>query len=99
LFSADVQNHTQFKQLCKYISKLRYDERKSGSQQRCDCTGNEDIGELEEAKYFLSFDYRIILVDGQNIHSYDELVKIVCQGKYRDQEFVEAVQMPAITGG
>ena len=59
----------------------------------------EDICELEEAKYLLSFDARIIVVDGQNINSYDELVKIVGQEKYRDEEFVEVVQVPVITGG
>ena len=59
----------------------------------------EDLCELEEAKYLLSFADRIIVVDGQNIRSYDELVKIVSQEKYRDQEFIEVVQVPAITGG
>jgi hypothetical protein len=59
----------------------------------------EDLCELEEAKYFLSFADRIIIVDGQNINSYDELVKIVSQDKYRDQEFIEVIQAPMITGG
>ena len=59
----------------------------------------EDICELEEAKYLLSFADRIIVVDGQNIRSYDELIKIASQERYKDQEFIEVVQIPAITGG
>jgi PDZ domain-containing secreted protein len=59
----------------------------------------EDICELEDAKYFLSFADRIIVVDGQDIRSYDELVKIVSQEKYKDQELIEVVQIPAIAGG
>jgi PDZ domain-containing secreted protein len=59
----------------------------------------EDLCELEDAKYLLDFTGRIVVVDGQEIRSYDELVKIVDQEKYRDQEFIEVVQIPAITGG
>ena len=59
----------------------------------------EDICELEEARYLLVFADRIVVVDGQDVHSYEELVKVVSQEKYRDQEFVEVVQIPAIQGG
>ncbi len=59
----------------------------------------EDICELADAKYLLNFTDRVIVVDGQGIRSYDELAKIVLQEKYRDQEFIEVVQIPAITGG
>jgi PDZ domain-containing secreted protein len=59
----------------------------------------EDICELEEAKYLLDFTDRIVMVDGQEIRSYDELVKIVNLGKYRDRDFIEIVQIPAIMGG
>jgi PDZ domain-containing secreted protein len=59
----------------------------------------EDICELEEAKYLLNFANQIIVIDGQDVHSYDELVKIVSQAKYSDQELIEVTQIPAITGG
>jgi hypothetical protein len=59
----------------------------------------EDIYELEDARYLFNFADQIIVIDGQNVRSYDELVKSVSQGKYKDQEFVEVVQIPAITGG
>jgi hypothetical protein len=59
----------------------------------------EDICELEDAKYLFDFTSQIIVIDRQNARSYDELVKIVSQEKYKDQEFIEVVQVPAITGG
>ena len=59
----------------------------------------EDIYELEDARYLFNFASQIIVVDGQNVRSYDELVKIVSQEKYRDQELIEVVQVPAIAGG
>ena len=59
----------------------------------------EDLCELEDAKYLLDFADRIVVVDGQEIRSYDELVKIVEQDKYSNQEIIEVVQIPAMTGG
>jgi hypothetical protein len=59
----------------------------------------EDIYELEEARHLFFFTDRIVVVDGQGVHSYEELVKVVSQEKYRDQEFIEVVQIPAIQGG
>ena len=59
----------------------------------------EDICELEDAKYLLDFAGQIIVIDGQQIHSYDELVNIVSLEKYRNQELIEVVQVPAVTGG
>ncbi len=59
----------------------------------------EDIYDLEEARYLFDFAHQIVVIDGQNVRSYDELVKIVSQEKYRDQESIEVVQIPAMTGG
>ena len=59
----------------------------------------EDICELEEARYLLVFTDRIVVVNGQDVHSYEELVKVVSQEKYKDQEFIEVVQIPAVQGG
>jgi PDZ domain-containing secreted protein len=59
----------------------------------------EDIYELEDAKYLLDFTDRIVVVDGQEIRSYDELAKIVKQEKYKDRDCIEIVQIPAIMGG
>jgi hypothetical protein len=59
----------------------------------------EDICELEDAKYLLDFAGQIIVLDGQQICSYDELVNIASQEKYKNQELIEVVQVPAVTGG
>ena len=59
----------------------------------------EDMYELEDVRYLFNFANQIVVVDGQNARSYDELEKIVSQEKYRDQEFIEVVQIPATTGG
>ena len=59
----------------------------------------EDMCELEEAKYLLDFSSQIIVIDGQQIRSYDELAKVASQEKYRNREFIEVVQVPAVSGG
>ena len=59
----------------------------------------EDICELEEVKHLFSFTDRIIVVDSQAVYSYDALVEIAAQQKYKDQEFIEIVQVPNIEGG
>ena len=59
----------------------------------------EDICELEEAKYLLDFANQVIVIDEQQIRSYEELAKIASQEKYRNQEYIEVVQVPAVTGG
>ena len=59
----------------------------------------EDLCEQEAAEYLLDFADRVVVVDGQEIRSFNELKKIVSLEQYRDQEFVEVIQIPAITGG
>jgi hypothetical protein len=59
----------------------------------------EDLCELEEAKYLLDFTDRIVLVDGREVRSFEELLKIVNRKEYTDREFVEVVQIPALAGG
>ncbi len=59
----------------------------------------EEVCELEDARYLIDFTDRIVVVDEQEIRSYDELVETVNQEKYRDREIIEVIQIPAITGG
>jgi PDZ domain-containing secreted protein len=59
----------------------------------------EDIYEFEEAGFLFAFTDRIVIIDGQEVHSYEELVKIVSQEKYKSQEFIEVDQIPAVQGG
>ena len=64
-------------------------------------SGNEaDICDLEEAKHY--FDYgseAVILVDGQVVNSYEELIQIAAGENYKDKEFIEVVRLPLIAGG
>ncbi|MDZ7261698.1 MAG: hypothetical protein ONB05_06300 [candidate division KSB1 bacterium] len=60
---------------------------------------SEFICELEEAKNYLNFNEGIFLVEGQGVHSYEELVKIVTLDKYKSQEFVEVDLLHIIGGG
>jgi hypothetical protein len=60
---------------------------------------SEDICNLEEAKYLVNFESRIVLVEGQRVASYEELVQLAAQDKYRNREYIEAVLLPVIAGG
>ena len=59
----------------------------------------DEVCELEDARYLIDFTDRIVVVDEQEIRSYDELVETINQEKYRDREIIEVIQIPAITGG
>jgi hypothetical protein len=54
---------------------------------------------LEQAEYLLNFDRGIILVEGQRVYSYDELVQLASQDKYKNKEFIEVVGILPISGG
>jgi hypothetical protein len=60
---------------------------------------SEDVCELEQAKYCLNFDEGVFLVEGQTVHSYDELVQLANQNNYKNKEFLEVVLVQAIEGG
>jgi len=60
---------------------------------------SEDVCELEQAKYRLNFDDGVLLVEGQTVHSYDELVKLATQDNYKNKEFLEVVLLQVIEGG
>ena len=59
---------------------------------------SEDVCDLEQAKYRLNFDAGIFLVEGQRVHSYDELVQLATQDKYKNKEFLE-IELLLIEGG
>lgn len=71
----------------KVISPLRY---------------KEEIYDLRQAKDVL-FRYNgilmYVLVEGQLIQSYEELVQLAAQDRYKDKEFLEVRQMPIMPGG
>ncbi len=58
-----------------------------------------DIYELEQARYLLNFDASIVVVEGQTVRSYEELVQQIAQERFRNKEFIEVMQLPSIQGG
>ena len=61
---------------------------------------NEDICELEQSKYRFSYGGEVlVVVEGQVVNSYEELVQLVKQEDYKNKEFLEVTLLPAIVGG
>jgi hypothetical protein len=60
---------------------------------------SEYLVELEQAREFLNFSEGVFTVEGQGIQSFDELVLIAGQEKYRDKEFIEVTLLQPIVGG
>lgn len=60
----------------------------------------EETREIEDARY-LPFDYHahrsVVVVEGQVVISYEELLKVVKQ--YPDKEFIEVVILPQVHAG
>lgn len=57
---------------------------------------DEDAFELEQARYRLNFDGGMILVERQKVKSYDELVQLAAQEKYKDKEYIEVTPILSI---
>jgi hypothetical protein len=60
---------------------------------------DEYICDLEQANEFLDFGQGVFLVEGQGVHSYDELVRVATQDKYKDAEFIVVELLQPIVGG
>jgi len=61
--------------------------------------GREEIRGFEEAKTLLSNWGVLVVVEGQVINSYDELVKLAGQDSYKNKEFLKVELLPLIVGG
>jgi hypothetical protein len=63
--------------------------------------GNPDeyIYDLEEARDVLNFSEGVFIVDGQWVHSYNEIVSIARQERFRDREFIEVEWLQVMGGG
>lgn len=59
----------------------------------------EYICELDQAGDYLDFDQGVFVIEGQGIHSYDELVRIANLEKYRNTEFLIIELLQPIVGG
>jgi hypothetical protein len=55
--------------------------------------------ELEQARDYLNFSEGLFVIEGQGIHSYDELVHVVEQDKYKNKEFLVVEYLQFIGGG
>ena len=62
----------------------------------------QGIYDLEQAKdiLFRYSDVSMVIVEGQRIYSYEQLVRLTAQDCYRDKEFLEVMVLPTLaTGG
>ena len=66
----------------------------------------ERIYDFEEARTFLINYWPsehwagvMVAVEGQLVHSYDELVQLATQERYKDREFIEVGLYPQVAGG
>ncbi len=60
---------------------------------------DEFVCDLEEARNYLNFSEGIFLVEGQGVHTYDELVQVATRDIYKDKEFIEVKFLQYIGGG
>lgn len=59
----------------------------------------EEIRDFEQARYFPFHSDLIVVVEDHIIRSYDELVKLLEQGKFKGKEYLEVMFLPIIVGG
>ncbi len=59
----------------------------------------EDVCEIEQAQPVLDFKSGTILVEGQKVQSYAELVELATSEQYRNKNSIEVMILPAILGG
>ena len=60
---------------------------------------DEYIYNLEEAGNVLDFSEGVFIVEGQWIHSYNQLANIVKQVKFKDKDFIEIDWIQVMGGG
>lgn len=60
---------------------------------------SEEIRDFEQAKYLPFGHNLIIVVEGQVIESYEDLVQLAAQDRYKNKEFLEVMFLPIIVGG
>jgi hypothetical protein len=60
---------------------------------------DEEICDLDQAEYLFGIRDMIVLVDGQRIGSYADLLQLVTGDRYKDTKHIDVVLLPAIAGG
>lgn len=58
----------------------------------------EEVLDIDQARY-LVFSNAQIVVEGQPVVSYEELVQLAAQKRYRNREFLEVVLLPIEVAG
>ena len=59
----------------------------------------EYIYEFNEARQYLDFNVGVFMVEGQGIQSFDDIVRIASQDKYKDKDFIVIEWLQIIGGG
>ncbi len=60
---------------------------------------SKEICDFEQAKYF-PFDHDVVIVvEGQVIRSYENLIQLLDQDRNKDKEFLQVMFLPIIVGG
>ena len=60
---------------------------------------SKGICDFDQAKYFPFNRDLVIVVEGQAVRSYDDLLELVSKNHYEDREFLEVKFLPTIVGG
>jgi hypothetical protein len=59
----------------------------------------EEIRDFEDGQYLPFSEHICILVEGQVVSSYGELVQLATEARYKDKEFLELRLLEIIDGG
>jgi hypothetical protein len=60
---------------------------------------SEYICELAQARDYLNFNEGVFMVEGQGLQSYEDLIRIASQEKYRDKEYIVVEWLQIVGGG
>ncbi len=60
---------------------------------------SEEIRDFEQGKYLPFCEHICIVVEGEVILSYEQLVQLAAQDEYKDKEFLEVELLPLTGGG
>ena len=60
---------------------------------------SEEMIDFEQAPHFLFNYYVIVAVEGEVIRTYEELVQLASQDRFREKEFLEVQMETVIAGG
>jgi hypothetical protein len=61
--------------------------------------GKEEIQDFEQAKKFPFGADFIIVAEGKQINSYEDLLKLAGQEKFKNKKYLDVIFLPMIVGG